>query len=82
MYVSKWNVDHLCDTNLAESPCKAESKTSGVLSVPCGTILDISSTYFSSGDLSSSESKSSFWKRKKVTVFEHLVYYSHCYIVI
>ena len=48
---------------LAERPFSAESKTSGVLSVPCGMALDMSSMYFSSGDLSSSESKSSFCKQ-------------------
>lgn len=41
---------------LAESPANAASKTSGVLSVPWAKVLDNSSTYFSSGIFSSSES--------------------------
>lgn len=43
-------------THRSESPFKAESNTSGVLSVPCGNFLDKSTLDFSSENFSSSES--------------------------
>lgn len=49
-------------TYLSGSPFKASSSTSGVLSVPCGNFFANSSTYFSSGNRSSSEST---WNNRK-----------------
>lgn len=53
-------------THLSGNPFKASSNTSGVLSVPCGNFLAMSSTYFSSGIRSSSEST---WIRTEINHF-------------